>query len=982
MQAAVLRRQASHARRWLVPMIAQTRHLRVPDWVEPCDKFLFRHIGPDPAEIQTMLRTCSFEDLDDMIAKAVPEDIRLRRTPHLDEPLTESEVLERLKQLGSRNQVFRSYIGMGYYGTLTPTAIKRNVLENPGWYTPYTPYQAEIAQGRMESLLNFQTMIQDLTSLPIANASLLDEATAGAEALSMCFSAHNHKRKMFLLDSRCHPQTEALVYTRAKYIGAKVIKQSWENFEFTSDVCGCLVQYPDTHGEIHNIDELVAKAHDAGALVACATDLLALTVMRSPGEFGADIAVGSAQRFGVPLGYGGPHAAFMSCTEKLIRRLPGRLIGVTRDTHGNRAYRLSLQTRENHIRRERATSNICTAQALLANMAAMYAVFHGPQGLKNIANRVHYMTSALADSIADCGHAVNNDYFFDTIKVTPVGLTQDHIMSRAHNLGINLRQYDDGDVGISLDETVTTSDLRDVMSIFTESGIMEDEDANARLSNLPRRRLGELERTSSFLTHPIFNKYHSETELMRYCKHLENKDISLVHSMIPLGSCTMKLNAATEMQPVTWPEFANIHPFAPPSQAQGFIELFEELARDLCAVTGYDAVSLQPNSGAQGEIAGMLAIRGYLESKGEGHRDVCLIPESAHGTNPATATMCGMRVAKVRVTKQGDIDMDHLREQCEKHKNNLAAIMITYPSTYGVFDESVREICETVHGYGAQVYLDGANMNAQMMLCRPGDYGSDVSHLNLHKTFCIPHGGGGPGMGPIGVKSHLAPFLPGHVMTAEGHKFRQVSASPYGSSLIMPISWSYIRMMGAEGLRMSSAVAILNANYMAHRLKDYYEVAFRGKRGCVAHEFIVSFAPFKKYGITCTDVAKRLQDYGFHSPTVSWPVPDSLMIEPTESESKDELDRYVDALIQIRHEIQEVMDGKYPQDDNVIVNAPHPQTFVLAEEWTRPYSREKAAYPVAFLKEGKTWPGCGRVDDAFGDKNLMCSCPPMDSYDA
>lgn len=979
LQASLLRRTA--AARHVAASAGQIRCLRTPEWMAPCDKFLYRHVGPEPSEIQTMLRACSFKDIDDMITKAVPEDIRVRKLPHIDEALTESEVLKRLQKLGSRNQIFRSYIGMGYYGTLTPTAIKRNVLENPGWYTPYTPYQAEIAQGRMESLLNFQTMVQDLTMLPIANASLLDEATAGAETLSMCFSALNQKRKEFLLDSHCHPQTIALVLTRAKYLGVTVHVQPWEEFEFNKNVCGCLVQYPDTYGEIHDISPVVKAAHDQGALVACATDLLAMTMVKSPGEFGADIAVGSAQRFGVPLGYGGPHAAFMACTDALVRRLPGRLIGVTRDVHGNRSYRLALQTRENHIRREKATSNICTAQALLANMAAMYAVYHGPQGLKNIANRVHYMTSALAESISDHGHEVKNKHFFDTLKISPSGLTQDHVLSRAHNLGMNFRAYPDGDVGISLDETVTTRDLRDIMSVFTESGLLEDEDVNARLSSLPPRRLGELERSSTYLSHPIFNKYHSETELMRYCKHLENKDISLVHSMIPLGSCTMKLNSATEMQAVTWPEFSNIHPFAPPSQAQGFIELFEEIARDLCAITGYDAVSLQPNSGAQGEIAGMLAIRGYLESKGEGHRSVCLIPESAHGTNPATATMCGMKVAKVKVTKKGGVDMEHLRQQCEKHKDNLAAIMVTYPSTFGVFDETVREICETVHGYGGQVYLDGANMNAQMMLCRPGDYGADVSHLNLHKTFCIPHGGGGPGMGPIGVKSHLARYLPGHVLTAEGHQLRQVSASPYGSSLITPISWAYIRMMGAEGLRMSSAVAILNANYMARRLKDYYEVAYTNKQGCVAHEFIISLAPFKKYGITCTDIAKRLQDYGFHSPTVSWPVPDSLMMEPTESESKNELDRYVDALIQIREEIQEVVDGKYPQDDNVIVNAPHPQTHVLAEEWTHPYSREKAAYPVAFLKAGKTWPGCGRVDDVYGDKNLMCTCPPMEVYD-
>eukprot|EP01147_Barroeca_monosierra_P011263 gene11263-3309_t len=978
---AVATGRAQSACRTAVALFQVRRSLRTPEWMEPCDKFLNRHVGPDPSEIRSMLAACSFKDLDDLVLKAVPEDIRLRHLPQIDEPLTESEVLKRLKTLGSRNQVFRSYIGMGYYGTLTPTAIKRNVLENPGWYTPYTPYQAEVAQGRMESLLNFQTMVQDLTQLPIANASLLDEATAGAEALSMCFSALNQKRDEFLLDSRCHPQTIALVLTRAKYLGVKVRITPCEDFVFTERVCGCLVQTPDTQGSISDISHVVNEAHASGALVACATDLLALTIVKSPGELGADIAVGSAQRFGVPLGYGGPHAAFMSCTEALVRRLPGRLIGVTKDVHGNKAFRLSLQTRENHIRREKATSNICTAQALLANISAMYAVYHGPQGIKNIANRVHYMTSALAALIENNGHTVHNEHFFDTIKVTPNGLTQDHVLSRAHNLGINFRKYEDGDVGISLDETVTNRDLRDVMSVFTESGQLEDEEVNAHLSVLPTRRLGRFERCTEFLTHPIFNKFHSETELMRYCKHLENKDISLVHSMIPLGSCTMKLNSATEMQAVTWPEFADIHPFAPPSQAQGFIELFEEIRRDLCAITGYDAVSLQPNSGAQGEIAGLLAIRGYLEHRGEGHRNVCLIPESAHGTNPATATMCGMKVAKVKVTKAGGIDMDHLRKQCEKFKDDLAAIMVTYPSTYGVFDETIREICETVHGYGGQVYLDGANMNAQMMLCRPGDYGADVSHLNLHKTFCIPHGGGGPGMGPIGVKSHLAPFLPGHTLSPEGHKFRQVSAAPSGSSLITPISWAYIRMMGVEGLRMSSTIAILNANYMANRLKDHYEIVYRGKRGCVAHEFIISFAPFKKYNITCTDVAKRLQDYGFHSPTVSWPVPDSLMIEPTESESKSELDRYVDALIQIRQEIQEVVDGEYPQDDNVIVNAPHPQTHVLAEKWNHPYTREKAAYPVAFLKHGKTWPGCGRVDDVYGDKNLICSCPPMDAYE-
>ncbi|XP_031561136.1 glycine dehydrogenase (decarboxylating), mitochondrial-like [Actinia tenebrosa] len=960
------------------------------------DAFISRHIGPSEEEQKEMLKEMELENMEELIEKTVPAGIRHREELKLDQPLSEPDLLVKLREISKGNQIWRSYIGMGYYNCHVPTTILRNILENPGWTTPYTPYQPELAQGRLESLLNFQTMVSDLTALDIANASLLDEATAAAEAMALAYRAN--KKPKFFVDRNCHPQVIAVVETRAKTLGPdgngiEIIIGDKNSFDFSGqDVSGVLFQYPDTYGMIDDFSGLVEKAHAGKALAVCATDLLALTILRPPGEFGCDIAVGSTQRFGVSLGYGGPHAGFFAIRDigNLKRMVPGRMVGVTRDTHDVPCYRLALQTREQHIRRDKATSNICTAQALLANMSAMYAVYHGPKGLKNIALRVHNATLLLAEGIKQAGHQVNEMHpYFDTLKVVSATGDISEIQKRAAEKKINLRKIDEQTVGLSLDETVKEQDLNDLLWIFgCKSNAVE---ISGNLSEVPQNSLlhTPFKRLSSYLTHPVFNSHHSETNIVRYMKQLENKDLSLVHSMISLGSCTMKLNSTTEMMPITWPRFADIHPFAPVEQAVGYLKLYQELEQDFCEITGFDAACFQPNSGAQGEYTGLRAIRAYLEHIGQEKRKVCLIPVSAHGTNPASAQMAGFTVKVIKVDSGGNIDLDDLKKQAEKYSAELAAIMVTYPSTNGIFEAGIREICDLVHYHGGQVYLDGANLNAQVGLCRPADYGADVMHSNLHKTFCIPHGGGGPGMGPIGVRKHLVPFLPSHPVIApsstvgQGAKpFGVISAAPYGSSAILTIAWAYIKLMGAKGLKQASEVAILNANYMASRLKDHYDVLFVGDGYC-AHEFIIDAKDFKKTaGIEAMDIAKRLQDYGFHAPTVAWPVSTALMIEPTESESKAELDRLCDSLISIRNEIRDIQDGVMDSKNNPLKNSPHPQDVVMSDKWSYPYSREIAAYPAPWLKgTTKFWPGCARVDDKHGDQNLVCTCPPLESYD-
>uniref|UniRef100_A0A673WX61 Glycine cleavage system P protein n=1 Tax=Salmo trutta TaxID=8032 RepID=A0A673WX61_SALTR len=945
------------------------------------DDFAERHIGPGEREKREMLDVLGLESIAQLIEDTVPESIRIQRSMKMDDPLCENEVLEHLQKIASKNKVWRSYIGMGYYNCSVPPVIQRNLLENSGWVTQYTPYQPEVAQGRLESLLNYQTMICDITGMAVANASLLDEATAAAEAMQLCH--RQNKRRTFYIDSRCHPQTIAVVY-----IGVKTVLKLPHEMDFSGkDVSGVLFQYPDTDGRVEDFTALVDRAHKGGALACCATDLLALCVLRPPGEFGVDIALGSSQRFGVPLCYGGPHAAFFSVKENLVRMMPGRMVGVTRDAAGKEVYRLALQTREQHIRRDKATSNICTAQALLANMAAMFGVYHGPQGLKHIAERTHNAALILAEGLKRAGHRLHSEMFFDTLKVGCSVAAKD-ILERAVQREINLRVYSDGVLGVSLDETVTERDLDDLLWVFgcESSAELIAEKMGERVKGI----MGSpFKRTSKYLIHTVFNSYHSETNIVRYMKRLENKDISLVHSMIPLGSCTMKLNSSSELMPITWKEFANLHPFCPLDQAEGYQQLFRQLEKDLCEVTGYDKISFQPNSGAQGEYAGLAAIKAYLNSKGEAHRTVCLIPKSAHGTNPASAQMAGMKVQVVEVDKDGNIDMANLKALVDKHKTNLAAMMITYPSTFGVFEESIDDVCNLIHQNGGQVYLDGANMNAQVGLCRPGDYGSDVSHLNLHKTFCIPHGGGGPGMGPIGVKEHLAPFLPSHpvVLMSAGNmssSLGTISAAPWGSSAILPISWAYIKMMGAKGLVHATEVAILNANYMAKRLESHYKILFKGRKGFCAHEFILDVRPFKKSAnIEAVDVAKRLQDYGFHAPTMSWPVAGTLMIEPTESEDKAEMDRFCDSLMGIRQEIADIEEGRMDARINPLKMAPHSLASITSSTWDRPYSREYAAFPLPFVRpETKFWPSISRIDDIYGDQHLVCTCPPMDVYES
>jgi glycine dehydrogenase len=940
------------------------------------DTFVRRHIGPNEAEARTMLGLFGFKSLDELADAAVPKAIRLDRKLNLPAAQSEFEALAALKTIASENKVFRSFIGMGYYDCITPPVIQRNVLENPGWYTQYTPYQAEISQGRLECLLNFQTMVADLTALPIANASLLDEATACAEAMTMCHALKDG-RNVFFVSEHCHPQNIEVVRTRAKALGIELVVGNHEKYQFTDKVFGALVQYPDTYGAIHDFSGFIEAAHKTGAMVTVATDLLALTLIKPPGEFGADIAVGSAQRFGVPLGFGGPHAAFFATRDEFKRQIPGRIVGVSKDSRGKPALRLALQTREQHIRREKATSNICTAQALLANMAALYAIYHGPEGLKKIAQRVHLLTKLLAAGLKKLGHPLIDQIFFDTISVH--AYADGHsVVEAAKKAAFNLGRHGHESFSLSLDETTTINDvqviLRCVAETYPKLGPVPsiEELAKDAQPNIPAK----FHRTSPFLTHKVFNSYHSETEMLRYIKRLESRDLSLTASMIPLGSCTMKLNAVAEMYPVSWPEHAKIHPFAPLEQTRGYQKLFEQLESWLKEITGFAGISLQPNAGSQGEYAGLLAIRGWHESRGENHRNVCLIPTSAHGTNPASAVMAGMKVVAVACDTNGNIDVPDLRVKAEAHKKDLSALMVTYPSTHGVFEEPIREICEIIHTHGGQVYMDGANLNAQVGLCRPADIGADVCHLNLHKTFCIPHGGGGPGVGPIGVAKHLVPFLPGNP-TNNQSAVGPVSAAPWGSAGILPISWMYIAMMGADGLTEATKVAILNANYIAKRLENHFPTLYR-RNGLVAHECILDLRAFKS--VTAEDVAKRLMDYGFHAPTLSWPVAGTLMVEPTESESKYELDRFCDAMISIHAEMTAVECGTADAKNNPLKNAPHTADQIAHDNWNRPYSRQQAAFPAKSLLEYKFWPHVGRVDNVFGDRNPVCSCVGMEEY--
>lgn len=961
--------------------------------LDPSDTFVRRHLGSSTHEKREMLDVLGCSDLETLANEAVPASIRVSEPlafEHLSSRAPgETEMLARLAEMAGRNQVMRSLIGMGYADCLVPPVIQRNVLENPGWYTQYTPYQAEISQGRLEALLNFQTMISDLTALPVAGASLLDEATAAGEALAMAYAAGRRKRGTFYVAEGCHPQTVGVLATRAEGFGIELQQGSAEDAPLDGgNLCGILLSYPATDGAFSDWRDLIARAKAAGVIVVMATDLLALTLLTPPGELGADIAVGSAQRFGVPFGYGGPHPAFLATTEKLKRQLPGRVIGVSRDRRGRTALRMAMQTREQHIRREKATSNICTAQVLLAVMAGMYGVYHGPDGLTRIARRIRTLTQVLAEGLRHHGCVLANTTTFDTVRIQLDSARHgdaDAAMARAVADGFNLRKLDETTVGLTLDEKTDRAEVSRLWHAITGEATDLTVDALAAKMaasgdhDLP----AEYARTSPFLEHPVFHTYRTEHEMLRYLRRLESRDLSLTTSMIPLGSCTMKLNGTSEMIPVTWPEIGGLHPFAPLEQAQGYRQLFDQLESWLNTLTGFDAFTLQPNAGAQGEYTGLMLIRAFHQANGEAHRNVCLIPVSAHGTNPASAVMAGMKVVVVACDDQGNVDLDDVRAKAEAHAENLAALMITYPSTHGVFEEGVRDVCATVHAHGGQVYLDGANMNAQVGLCRPGDYGADVCHLNLHKTFCIPHGGGGPGMGPVGVKAHLAPFLPGHPVIATGGEkaIGPISAAPWGSASILPISWMYIALMGADGLTQATRLAILHANYMADRLGEHYEVLYRGSQGRVAHEFIIDLRPFKKTsGIEAEDVAKRLMDYGFHAPTMSFPVVGTLMIEPTESESKAELDRLCDALIAIRKEIQAIRDGELDRDDNPLKNAPHTADEIASDDWSHPYPRRLAAYPAPWLDDHKFWPTVSRVDNAFGDRHFICTCPPIEDY--
>ncbi|CAN1786380.1 Glycine dehydrogenase (decarboxylating), mitochondrial [Linum perenne] len=952
------------------------------DALKSSDTFPRRHNSATPEEQTKMAEVCGFSSLDALIDATVPKSIRLdsMKFSKFDEGLTESQMIEHMKYLASKNKVFKSFIGMGYYNTHVPPVILRNIMENPAWYTQYTPYQAEISQGRLESLLNYQTVITDLTGMPMSNASLLDEGTAAAEAMAMCNNILKGKKKTFIIASNCHPQTIDICKTRAAGFDINVVTVDLKDIDYTSgDVCGVLVQYPGTEGEVLDYEGFVKNAHANSVKVVMATDLLALTVLKPPGELGADIVVGSAQRFGVPMGYGGPHAAFLATSQEYKRLMPGRIIGVSVDSSGKTALRMAMQTREQHIRRDKATSNICTAQALLANMAAMFAVYHGPKGLKEIGERVHGLAGALALGLKKLGLEVQDLPFFDTVKIKCADAHA--VADIATKNEMNLRVVDATTVTVSFDETTTLEDVDKLFSVFA-GGKAVPFTAASLAPEVKDVIPSGLTRESPYLTHSIFNTYHTEHELLRYIHRLQSKDLSLCHSMIPLGSCTMKLNATTEMMPVTWPSFTDIHPFAPTEQADGYQEMFNNLGDLLCTITGFDSFSLQPNAGAAGEYAGLMVIRAYHQARGDHHRNVCIIPVSAHGTNPASAAMCGMKIVAVGTDAKGNINIEELRKAAEANKDNLSALMVTYPSTHGVYEEGIDEICKIIHDNGGQVYMDGANMNAQVGLTSPGFIGADVCHLNLHKTFCIPHGGGGPGMGPIGVKKHLAPFLPSHPVVSTGgipapdsyQPLGTISAAPWGSALILPISYTYIAMMGSGGLTDASKIAILNANYMAKRLEKYYPVLFRGVNGTVAHEFIVDLRSFKNTaGIEPEDVAKRLMDYGFHGPTMSWPVPGTLMIEPTESESKAEMDRFCDALISIREEIAQIEKGNADINNNVLKGAPHPPSLLMGDTWTKPYSREYAAFPASWLRGAKFWPTTGRVDNVYGDRNLVCT---------
>jgi glycine dehydrogenase len=943
------------------------------------DRFVDRHIGPSESDIRDMLDAIGVSSLDALIEETVPASIRMERDMDLPEALTETALIDRARTLAGKNELFRSYIGMGYHGTVTPPVIQRGILENPSWYTQYTPYQAEIAQGRLEALLNFQTMVIDLTGMEIANASLLDEGTAAAEAMMMFHrKARRRGSSRFFVSEACHPQTIAVVEARATPLDIEIVIGDHRTFVFEDDVFGALLQYPATDGALFDYADFCERAHDSGAFVVVAADLLSLTLLRPPGEFGADAVVGTTQRFGVPIGFGGPHAAYFATTDGFKRQVPGRIIGVSEDADGNPALRMALQTREQHIRRDKATSNICTAQVLLAVIASMYALYHGPEGLRAIATRVHDMARLVARGLKDAGVAVLHEDFFDTLRVQPAD--QGALRARALDRRINLRYFEDGSIGLTIDETVTAQDLADLLDMF---GVA---DAAARVEALASAMAsgyeGDLARTSAYLTHPVFSEHRSEAALTRYMHHLSTKDLSLTTSMIPLGSCTMKLNAVAELTPITMPAFNSLHPFAPMEQAQGYHEMMDELRTWLNEITGFAATSLQPNSGASGEYAGLMVIRAYQESMGEEHRNVCLIPSSAHGTNPASAVMAGLDVVVVACDENGNIDVEDLRQKADAAGENLSSLMITYPSTHGVFEEDIKEICQIVHDRGGQVYMDGANMNAQVGICRPGDIGADVCHLNLHKTFAIPHGGGGPGIGPICVAGHLAPYLPGHPIVDAGGSIGPVAAAPFGSASILLISWAYIVMLGAEGLKKSTQVAILNANYMAHRLAGQYDVLYTGKTGRVAHEYILDLRSLRQNTqLTEVDVAKRLMDYGFHAPTMSWPVVGTVMVEPTESENKAELDRFVEAMTSIRAEIQEVELGLVEDKESVLAHAPHTAAMVTADEWNQSYTREKAAWPASWSLSHKFWPTVRRVNDAHGDRNLVCSCLPLEAYE-
>jgi len=950
------------------------------------DRFADRHIGPTDNDTRVMLRAVGAESLETLISEAVPSDIRLTDPLRVPGPETEAELLSRLISLGGRNHPKRPLIGLGYYGCITPSVILRNVFENPGWYTPYTPYQAEVAQGRLEALFNFQTMVADLTGMPVANASLLDEATAAAEAMSMMHRLRTRTRagaNRMLVSDKCLPQTREVVGGRAAPLGIEVEIGDPEAMAFDDAVFGLLIQYPAADGSVRPIAELIARAHKAGVLVAVSTDLLALTLLAPPGEFGADVVIGNSQRFGVPMGYGGPHAAFFATRESFIRQTPGRIIGLSVDRHGDPAYRMSLQTREQHIRRERATSNICTAQALLANIAGFYAVYHGPLGLRGIAERVHGLSKFLAEGVRGLGIEPEHPHFFDTVSLSLSLEVIDRLRDRAVDAGFLFHYSDGGKLGIALDETTSASDVGEILSLLAEAMGQEQPIVEVGSVSSAPNWPSQLVRQSQYLTHPVFHRYRSETEMMRYLKRLERRDIGLDTSMIPLGSCTMKLTPASAIRPVSWPEYANIHPFAPESLAGGYHEVFDELERSLCEISGLSAVSLQPNSGAQGEFAGLMVIRAYQRDEDQACRDVVLIPASAHGTNPASAAMAGLRVVIVDCDPEGNIDLDDLQSKASNHGKQLCALMVTYPSTHGVFEDQIREVCRVIHIHGGQVYMDGANMNAQVGLTSPASIGADVCHINLHKTFSIPHGGGGPGMGPIAVAAHLAPYLPGHpVVQLGGPKaIPAVAAAPWGSASILLISHGYMRMLGAAGMKHATAVAILNANYLKARLESEYDVLYTRPNGRVAHELIFDLRAFKPHGITELDVAKRLMDYGFHAPTVSFPVPGTMMVEPTESEGIEELDRFCESLISIRQEIQAVLDGDADPVDNVLKNAPHTAKEATADEWSHAYSRETAVYPVDFIRANKTWPSVGRIDNAYGDRNLICSCPPIEAYE-